>query len=294
MTRGFLKPTFAVSVFTAVAAVLLFGAPPAAAGHIKKDDSATPNTRLLFPILNPEIGRNIFVKKGCVTCHSINGAGGKIGPPLDAPTKNRVMNPFSFAANMWNHAPGMIAAQKKKLGGQLHFTGEELGDIIAFIQDDSVQSDFGKLVPREHADKGAPEIRLIMPIMSPERGKKVFVNKGCVTCHSFNGIGGEDAPAMDEHTKEKLVNPFAFAAKMWDHAPGMIAAQKDELGGQLVFTGAELADITAFIHDEDARRNFSEKDLPPRIRKLMSKMEGADEDGKDEGADKKKEPNGHK
>ncbi len=294
MTRGFLKPAFAVSLFSAAAAVLIFGASPAAAGHVKKDDSDTLNTRLLFPILNPERGRNIFIKKGCVKCHSINGVGGKIGPPLDAPAKKRVMNPFSFAANMWNHAPGMIAAQKKKLGGQLHFTGEELGNIIAFIQDDYAQSDFGKLVPRKRTNKGAPEIRLIMPIMSPERGKKVFVNKGCVTCHSFNGIGGDDAPAMDDHTKEKLVNPFSFAAKMWDHAPGMIAAQEDELGGQLHFTGKELADITAFIHDSEARRNFSEKDLTPKIRKMMSKMEDMDEDGKGEDAGKKEESKDHK
>ncbi|HEC91352.1 MAG TPA: c-type cytochrome [Alphaproteobacteria bacterium] len=287
MTRGFLKPAFAVSVFTAVVAAISFGAQPAAAGHIK-DDSVTSKTRLLFPVLNPERGREIFVRKGCVKCHSINGAGGTIGPPLDATVKNRVINPFSFAANMWNHAPGMIAAQKKKLGAQLHFTGKELGDIIAFIQDDYAQSDFGKLVPRKRGSKDNPEIRLVMPIMSPERGKKVFVNKGCVTCHSFNGVGGDDAPAMDSHTKEDLVNPFAFVAKMWDHAPGMIAAQKDELGGQLHFTGAQLADITAFIHDEDARRSFSKKDLTPRIRKMMSKMEGMDEGGKNEDADKKK------
>jgi cytochrome c551/c552 len=285
MIRGFLKPAFAISLFTAVAAALTFGAPPAVAGHIKKGDNAAPKTQLLFPVINPERGRNIFIKKGCVICHSINGAGGTIGPPLDAPANKRVINPFSFAANMWNHAPGMIAAQKKKLGGQLHFTGEELGNIIAFIQDDAVQSDFGKLAIRKYSDKNAPKIRLAMPIMSPERGKKVFVNKGCVTCHSFNGVGGEDAPAMDIHTKEKLVNPFSFAAKMWDHAPGMIAAQEDELGGQLHFTGTQLADLTAFIHDADARRNFSKKDLTPRIRKMMSKMEAGDEDS---GSDKKK------
>ncbi|HEC91353.1 MAG TPA: c-type cytochrome, partial [Alphaproteobacteria bacterium] len=219
MPQGFFKSAFVISVFTAVAVVLVFAAPPAVARHIKKSKNTAFKTRLLFPVMNPERGRDIFIKKGCVKCHSINGAGGTIGPPLDAPADNRVMNPFSFAANMWNHAPGMIAAQEDILGAQLHFTGDELGDIIAFIQDDVVQSDFGKLAVRKRRGVGSPEIRLIMPIMNPERGKSVFVNKGCVTCHSVNGIGGDDAPPMDDHTKEKLVNPFAFAAKMWDHAP---------------------------------------------------------------------------
>ena len=290
MTKKILKPTFVISFFTVIVTALIFGAPPVNAGHIKKDTSAELRTRLLFPVMNPERGRNIFIKKGCVKCHSINGAGGTIGPPLDAPANNRVMNPFDFAANMWNHAPGMIAAQEDILGAQLHFTGDELGDIIAFIQDDVVQSDFGKLAVRKRRGVGSPEIRLIMPIMNPERGKSVFVNKGCVTCHSVNGIGGDDAPPMDDHTKEKLVNPFAFAAKMWDHAPGMIAAQKDELGGQLIFTGEEMADITAFIHDAHAQRDFEESDLPPRIRRIIEKMDDGEKNedtSKDKSADKK-------
>ncbi len=276
MTLGLFKPVFAVSLLTAFAATLSLGAPPAAASHVVEDSSESFKTRLLMPILNPERGRKIFIEKGCVTCHSINGAGGNVGPALDAKTKDRVMNPFAFASRMWNHAPGMIAAQEKAFGEQLKFTGEELGDIIAFIQDDDAQNDLGKLTVRKKDDEESPKIRLIMPIMSPERGRKVFVSKGCVTCHSINGVGGEDAPAMDDHTKEPLVNPFAFAAKMWDHASGMIAAQKDELGGQLNFTGRELADITAFIHDEDAQRNFGEKDLTPKIKEMMEKMEAGD------------------
>ncbi len=294
MPRGLLRLAFAVSIFTAVAATFIFGPPPAVAAHVERDNSDALKTRLLFPVMNPERGRNIFIKKGCVKCHSINGAGGTIGPPLDAPADNRVMNPFSFAANMWNHAPGMIAAQEDKLGEQLHFTGDELGDIIAFIQDDNVQSDFGKLAVRKTVSTGTPEIRLIMPIMDPERGKSVFVNKGCVTCHSVNGIGGDDAPSMNDHTKEKLVNPFAFAAKMWDHAPGMIAAQEDELGDQLIFTGEELADITAFIHDAHAQRDFERKDLTPRIKKIIAKMAAAGKDDEEKDADKKEDPKADK
>ncbi len=287
MIRELFKSAFFLSLLAILAAALSFGAPPAAAKHIEEDTSGASRTRLLLPIMNPERGRNIFIKKGCVACHSINGAGGDIGPSLDAPADNRVMNPFSFAANMWNHAPGMIAAQEDKLGEQIRFTGEELGDIIAFIQDDVVQSDFGKLVVRERVSKDVPEIRLIMPIMNPERGKSVFVNKGCVTCHTVNAIGGEDAPPMDAHTKEKLVNPFAFTAKMWDHAPGMIAAQEEELGEQLIFTGEELADITAFVHDAHAQRDFEKKDLTPRIKRIIAKMHA--ESG-DHDADKEEAP----
>ena len=42
--------------------------------------------------------------------------------------------------------------------------------------------------------------------------------------NAINGVGGHDAPAMDAHSLSGLMNPFDFAAKMWNHAPAMIAA----------------------------------------------------------------------
>ena len=78
------------------------------------------------------------------------------------------------------------------------------------------------------------------------------------------------------------MNPFSFAANMWNHAPGMIAAQEEILGEQLHFTGEELGDIIAFIQDAHAQRDFEERDLTPRIRRIMEKMSG---DGEEGGAD---------
>ncbi len=36
---------------------------------------------------------------------------------------------------------------------------------------------------------------LIMPSMDAARGRIPFASKGCVVCHSINGVGGEDAAA---------------------------------------------------------------------------------------------------
>jgi len=111
--------------------------------------------------------------------------------------------------------------------------------------------------------------RLLMPLMNPERGKKLFVSKGCVACHAINSVGGHDAPAMDAHQMHRLMNPFDFAAKMWNHAPAMIAAQEGAMGEQIHFTGDELADMIAFIHDDDAQHVFSENDMTAAARKMM-------------------------
>jgi cytochrome c len=116
---------------------------------------------------------------------------------------------------------------------------------------------------------GAHGPRLVMPLMNPVRGKALFVSKGCVACHAINGVGGHDAPAMDAHTRKGLMNPFDFAAKMWNHAPAMIAAQEGAFGEQVYFTGRELADIIAFVYDDGTQHAFSEKDLSARARKMM-------------------------
>jgi cytochrome c len=124
--------------------------------------------------------------------------------------------------------------------------------------------------------KSVSGAQLIIPMMSPERGKLHFVDKGCVACHAINGVGGHEAPAMDAHRDMGLVNPFDFAAKMWNHAPGMIAAQEEAFGEQIYFTGGELADIIAFVHNDEAQHGFSENDLTAKARKMMDHKHGGD------------------
>ncbi len=123
------------------------------------------------------------------------------------------------------------------------------------------------------SDPGMPNMR--MPPMNPKRGRKLFVAKGCVACHAINGVGGHDATNLDAHTMQSLMNPFEFAAKMWRMAPAMIYAQEEALGEQILFTGDELADIIAFVHNDEAQHGFAEADLTPQARQMMNHEHGA-------------------
>lgn len=118
---------------------------------------------------------------------------------------------------------------------------------------------------------------LAMPEMDPVRGRKVFAEKGCVVCHSVNGIGGEDAPALDATTMRPMMNPFEFAAKMWDGAEAMVYLQRDELGEPIQLTGQDLADIIAFVHSHAEQTKFTEDDVPERIRELIEHGHGEGE-----------------
>jgi len=110
---------------------------------------------------------------------------------------------------------------------------------------------------------------LVVPTMNAERGKVLFASKGCVVCHSINGVGGIDAAPLDAETMDPVMSPFDFFAKMWTGAEPMIAMQNDELGQKIEFTGQDLADIVAFVHNATVQKTFSEADIPKSIKEHM-------------------------
>ena len=120
------------------------------------------------------------------------------------------------------------------------------------------------------ADDHMPmESRLGELDMDSASGRLLFAEKGCVACHSVNGIGGEDAAPLDASAMEENMNPFELAAKMWAMAPYMIEAQEEEMGGQILFTGEELGDIVAFLHDDAEQLKFTEESLPENILEML-------------------------
>ena len=140
----------------------------------------------------------------------------------------------------------------------------------------AIQSKFGAL-------------KLKFPEMDTMKGKKLFVDKGCVACHSVNGVGGEDAPALDAREMGALMNPFEFAAKMWKGAQAMIAAQEGAFDKQLLFSGDDLANIIAFVHSDSVQHGFTEADLNDEARKRMRHGHGGTDGGTDGGTHHSKE-----
>lgn len=111
--------------------------------------------------------------------------------------------------------------------------------------------------------------KLVVPLADAAEGKKLFVGKGCVVCHSVNSIGGKAAPALDADSETPYFDVFDFAARMWRGAPTMILLQEMELGYQIELTGEELAHLAAFASDPGAQGSFKESDIPEVIRDWM-------------------------
>jgi mono/diheme cytochrome c family protein len=81
---------------------------------------------------NSARGQQVAQSKGCLTCHSVRGKGGKVAGDLS--TSTVVGSPSSLIAAMWNHSRAM-EDQALKQGIKLPtLKGQELADLAAYLR----------------------------------------------------------------------------------------------------------------------------------------------------------------
>ena len=83
--------------------------------------------------------------------------------------------------------PKAIVAKSK-----MAFSGlkkeDERNDLIAFLKTKGAAG-----LSSASPDRAKSLSGLVLPKMDSKRGRELYVNKGCVACHSINGVGGADA-----------------------------------------------------------------------------------------------------
>jgi mono/diheme cytochrome c family protein len=80
---------------------------------------------------SPGRGQQVIQGKGCLTCHSVRGKGGKVG--ADFATSKLVASHAGLLAGMWNHSRYMeTQAQKQEVPWPV-LTGQELADVSAYL-----------------------------------------------------------------------------------------------------------------------------------------------------------------
>lgn len=104
--------------------------------------SRSPALVAEFPVIDPAIGRELFVDRGCVICHSVNGVGGLAGPPLEADGPSSTVDIAAFAARMWRGAGPMVWLQTLEMGYQVDLTGDDIAHLAGFVQDVGEQALF--------------------------------------------------------------------------------------------------------------------------------------------------------
>lgn len=113
---------------------------------------------------------------------------------------------------------------------------------------------------------GKPEDGVVAHAADAAKGRALFVEKGCVLCHSVNGVGGKAAPALDAADPFVKVDPLEFAARIWRGAPAMVEFQSVELGYVIDLSADDIANLAAFSASRDEQKLLLAEAIPEPMR----------------------------
>jgi mono/diheme cytochrome c family protein len=172
------------------------------------------------------IGARLFRQKGCQTCHSVGGQGGRIGPELDP--YSRYASPLHLTAGLWRRGKAMAAKMEERRVPRPSFEGNDIPDLLAYIR----------------SAGGSSERVYVLP-GNPKRGEELFTEKRCVECHSVRSHGGKVGPDLGLTVKGSLMR---IAGTMWNHGPKMWAKMA-ERGIEVPSLGTEeMADLISYLY----------------------------------------------
>ncbi|MEK7362538.1 MAG: c-type cytochrome, partial [candidate division NC10 bacterium] len=200
---------------------------------------------------NVQAGSRLFTEKKCVACHQVGGAGGVVGPNLDGLAQ--FGSPILVAAAMWNHGPAMAEAMRVRKIERPTFKDSELLDLIAYLK---------STAPPRPAPAEGP--LYVLPGRS-EEGRRLFLDKRCILCHSVGGVGGQVGPDLGERGLNWSLTQFAAA--MWNKAPAMMEAMRAREIAVPQLQAEEMADLVAYLYSV---RYFAEPGDPARGRQVLA------------------------
>jgi mono/diheme cytochrome c family protein len=177
---------------------------------------------------DPMEGQALFVSKGCVSCHAVRGAGGRVGPDLG---RSAVKGSFyEIAAAMWNHSLVMDEKMREFHVSRPTFEKDELADLLAFLY-----------FLNYFDEPGDPRV-----------GKVLFAEKHCIQCHGLGRMGGNAGPRLD--TLPRGTAPLRIAQNLWNHGPVMVPAIRRMGLDVPQFGGSEILDLFAYLRSQGQRR----------------------------------------
>jgi cytochrome c2 len=139
-------------------------------------------------------GKHLFDAKHCSSCHTMSGQSTTDAKPVAE--WQSLADPIQLVQRMWVHSTGMRDALAQKHLKWPSITGQDLTDILVYVQN----------LP---ANRSLP-YHFVLP--RSDGGKQLLLSKGCGNCH--NGSMSL-APRLTNKTLTDV------AAAMWNHSPRM-------------------------------------------------------------------------
>lgn len=163
-------------------------------------------------------GEEIFEDKNCSHCHSLGGGPAKSGPSLDK--YGRFVSPVYISTALWNHSASVSQAMMAQ-----SFGAQEMVHLLAFIKGNAIN---------ENA-----QTTYIQP-GNPQRGKEVFREKKCISCHDQRGFDLKESDLRKSLTE--------IVGMMWTHSYPMWEEMRSKGMRIPRFNETEMSDLTAYLY----------------------------------------------
>jgi mono/diheme cytochrome c family protein len=150
-------------------------------------------------------GEALFQAKGCNGCHT-----GRLA--LEGLLRNQTLT--DIAVDMWNHQPEMKQPPPT-------FTPDEMRQIIGYLWTKQYFRGDG----------------------SADRGKKVFTEKNCATCHNDPSSG---APKLARG--KDAYSDITIVSSLWSHGPAMLDLMNRKKLAWPHFTAQQMSDLIAYLN----------------------------------------------
>jgi mono/diheme cytochrome c family protein len=184
----------------------------------------------LGPPGDPAAGARLFREKHCVTCHSLDGKGGKHAPKLDG--YSRYASPIYLTASLWNHGKTMTGLMEALRVPRPTFEKNDIADLLAYIRA------AGGSVDRIYVQPG-----------NPQTGKKLFADKHCIECHSIDDHAKNYPNRGGPNLRAKVKGSFVrIAGAMWNHGPKMWAKMADRGLSIPSISSEEMSDLVSYLY----------------------------------------------
>lgn len=186
--------------------------------YIRRESGERTRSVTLLPPPDPGTGQRLFAAKGCIRCHGPRGRGTSNGPDLRSATERLQVS--EIAGTLWNHSARMAAAMQARNIEFPRFQGTQMADVIAFLY----------------------YLRFYEVGGDIQRGERVFMEKGCVSCHGTTASIGPDLSRS-----EAGLTALALATAMWNHAPAMYDRVQLQQVDWPRFEGEEMRHLSAYL-----------------------------------------------
>jgi mono/diheme cytochrome c family protein len=223
-----------------------------------------------------QLGRRLFLEKGCASCHSIGGVNSQkdFGPDLSAlGGKNASELEFGTARVPRN----LVSYIQAKLQDPT-----SVNPAARMPQYNWNQSDLDAVATALLSMKGAPATSALQNLIVPQKQAsfhptgsfaEVYERYKCYACHKFNGYGGDLAPALTyegsraqrQWLVEFLKNPQTLRPTLVLRMPQFNMSEKD---------AATLADYITLVlqHPNANSATFDTKQFTPAMAALGKQL----------------------